>query len=173
MQAPFAQDLPSVMQILIGTLGATLIAGLSYRLQFLSFGGAIAQWLMGVIIFAFGGWSAAIPIIVFFSASSILSRFADPRRQTQPLDEKGSSRDAFQVAANGGIAAGLVVLGQFVHDGRVYQAYVGALTAAAADTFATEIGTVYGRRARLITSLRLVTPGSSGAVTFQGLLGSL
>lgn len=169
---PYIFGSPSAVQIVLGILGATAIAVLSRRLRFLTVGGAFVQWGMGVAVFGFGGWAAACPIIMFFAAASVISKFADPRRRTATLEGKGSTRDAEQVLANGGIAAGLVLLGLVVHDARIYQAYVGALAAAGADTIATEIGTVYGRTPRLITSGRVVAGGTSGAVTLAGMLGA-
>ena len=163
---------PSLLQIVAGILGAFVLAVVSHRLRLLTAGGAFVQWCMGVVIFGIGGWAAALPIVAFFTAASVISKLADPMRRAT-MEGKGSTRDAVQVLANGGIAAGLVLLGMFVHDSRVYHAYIGAIAAASADTIATEIGTVFGTRPRLITSGREVQSGTSGAVTFAGMLGAI
>ncbi len=171
--ASYGIGLPSVLQISVGVLGATAIAVFSERMKFLTVGGAIVQWLIGIAVFGIGGWPTSIPILAFFLGASLLSKFADARRLPAAMEGKGSRRDGIQVLANGGIAAGLVLLGLVVRDPKVYLAYVGALAAASADTFATEIGTVYGSAPRLITTGKPVTSGTSGAVTMVGLLGGV
>ncbi len=55
----------------------------------------------------------------------------------------------------------------------VWAAICGALAAANADTWATEIGMRFGRRPRVITTLAPAAPGTSGAVTVVGLTASL
>ncbi|MCA1651993.1 MAG: DUF92 domain-containing protein, partial [Acidobacteria bacterium] len=47
-------------------------------------------------------------------------------------------------------------------------AFVAALTAGASDTVASEIGKAWGRRTWLLTSLRRVPPGTSGAISLEG-----
>ncbi|MEP6692372.1 MAG: DUF92 domain-containing protein [Gemmatimonadaceae bacterium] len=49
----------------------------------------------------------------------------------------------------------------------------GSLAAAAADTWATEIGTLAGGAPRMITTWRLLPAGTSGGVTASGLLAAL
>ena len=164
---------PSALQVVVGVLGACTVSWASYRLRFLTAGGAGVQWFIGVIVFGCGGWPVTVPILAFFVVASALSKFADARRHPVQFNGKGSTRDALQVLANGGIAAGLILLGLVVHDQRVYLAYVGALAAASSDTIATEIGTLYGKRPRLITTGQIVESGTSGAVTLPGLLGGL
>jgi uncharacterized membrane protein len=82
------------------------------------------------------------------------------------VQAKGARRDAWQVLANGGWATASIALGQ-------KQAFVGALAAAAADTWATEIGMLAGRQPRSIVTLLPVPTGTSSGVTPEGLLASL
>ena len=49
----------------------------------------------------------------------------------------------------------------------------GALAAASADTWATEVGTLWGGRPRSIISGRPVAPGMSGGITLIGTMGAL
>ena len=77
---------------------------------------------------------------------------------------KGAQRDAWQVLANGGVATASIALGR-------RGAFVGALAAAGADTWATELGMLASSQPRLITTLRTV-PATSGGVTLAGLAAS-
>jgi uncharacterized protein (TIGR00297 family) len=49
----------------------------------------------------------------------------------------------------------------------------GAFAAALADTFGTELGTLYGRRPFLLSRMTGVPPGTRGAVSLPGLAGCL
>lgn len=84
-----------------------------------------------------------------------------------------SERNARQVLANGGVFVGLIVLGEASGDARYLVAGVGALAAAAADTWATEIGTLWGETPRSIRTWRAVAPGESGGVTVVGSAASV
>jgi uncharacterized protein (TIGR00297 family) len=82
--------------------------------------------------------------------------------------EKGGERDAAQVLANGGIYAG-AALGFLAAPAPIWFAIgAGALAASAADTWATEIGTLAGGDPQAITSGRRVPPGTSGGITLVG-----
>ncbi len=85
---------------------------------------------------------------------------------------KGSQRDEKQVIANGGIAA----LSSLIAGGgdRTFAIALtaGALSAATADTWATEIGTRSRNVPHLVLSGRAVPRGTSGAVTLQGSLAA-
>jgi hypothetical protein len=64
------------------------------RAEALTIDGAIAAYLIGLIIFGSGGWSWIIPLMIFLVGSSLLSRY-------QNRDKPGSKRDLNQVFANG------------------------------------------------------------------------
>jgi uncharacterized protein (TIGR00297 family) len=152
---------------LIGGLLGAAVAALAYWRQALTADGAAAAAVVGWITFARGGRSATGALLVFFGSSTLLSRLGERRKQALPLAQaKGARRDAWQVLANGGVATVATGLG------RPYAA-TGALAAAAADTWATELGLLARQPPRLITTLRSVAPGTSGGITPEGLLASV
>ena len=142
------------------------VAGVAYWRRTLTLDGALAAALMGGLVFFKGGLPAAASLLAFFGSSSALSRLGQARKASAPLAQaKGARRDAWQVLANGGIATVCIAVGQ-------REGFVGSLAAAGADTWATELGMLAGRRPRLITTLRPVTVGTSGGVTREGLAAS-
>ncbi|HEY2594128.1 MAG TPA: DUF92 domain-containing protein [Chloroflexota bacterium] len=149
-----------------GTLGAA-IAALAYSRRTLTLDGAVAAAVVGSATFTLGGLPAAGALLAFFGTSSGLSRVGESRKLVLPLAQaKGSRRDAWQVLANGGVATLCVVAGR-------PRGLLGALAAAAADTWATELGLLSKASPRLITTLRRVPAGTSGGVTLHGLGASV
>jgi uncharacterized protein (TIGR00297 family) len=164
----------NAVQVLAGAALAALVAGASYRLRALSGEGAVAAWLVGGLTFGLGGWPAAALLLAFFISSSALSGVGRARKGgLAEKFSKDSRRDARQVLANGGLAALLAAL-YGLGGGQVWLlGMAGASSAPNADTWATEIGVLASGRPRRIVWGELVDPGTSGAVSFVGLLASL
>lgn len=161
-------------QLLLGVLLAALIAAAAWRLGALTASGAGAAAVVGAAVFGLGGWGPAVLLVVFFASSSALTRVGRERKASmQAMVVKGGRRDWLQVGANGGLAAMLAVLYGVQAEAAYLAALVGALAAATADTWATEIGVLSGDRPRLLTTGRMIEPGASGGVTWLGLLASL
>jgi uncharacterized protein (TIGR00297 family) len=78
-----------------------------------------------------------------------------------------------QVLANGGLYALAAALSLVVPWGGWPALGAGALAAAAADTWGTEVGTLAVAPPRLITTWRTVPVGTSGGVTPAGLVATL
>ena len=149
-------------------LGAGIALG-GYRRGTLTADGAVAASVVGAATFGFGGLSAAAALVLFFMSGSRLSR----RRPVagEVTAAKGHRRDVLQVLANGGVAALAAVLGG-AGVTRAPGAVVGALAAAAGDTWASELGVYSPTRPRSIVSGRPVPPGTSGGVTALGWLAA-
>lgn len=151
-----------------------VFGGAAYRVGWLDAGGAVAGAVLAVAVLGLGGMAWAVPSFAFFASSSLLSRVGRRRkREAEALAEKGARRDAGQVLANGGVGLGLLLV-HAVHPAEpLYFGFLGAFAAAAADTWATEVGTLAGGRPRLLTTGRPVAPGTSGAVSLAGTVSSV
>ncbi len=135
--------------------------------------------LIGTSVFGFGGWVWGGTLIAFFVSSSLLSYLGATRKALlQEKAAKGSRRDLAQTCANGGLAALIaLVAGVAGHAAPIHPtlalAFYGALAAANADTWATELGVLAKEAPRLITSGKRVPVGTSGGVTRLGLAAAL
>lgn len=161
-------------QLTVGIILAGLVALVSYRLRFLKLNGAVVTFLLGCIIFGFGGIKYTVPILAFFILSSVLSKAGRNRKtEMESSFEKSGVRDMYQVLANGGIAGILMILIFILQRDDLYPVYLVAVAAATADTWATEIGVFSRSRPRLVTNFEQVAPGYSGAVSILGSLAAV
>ena len=160
-------------QFLIGLAFALIFAVGSFAFRFLSSSGSMGTFILASIIFGLGGWQWSVPILVFFVLSSILSKFGKERKKKyQLMFEKSDTRDAGQVAANGGIA-GLTMLCWYFFPGYAgwYFIYLASLASVTADTWGTELGLLAKGSPRSLITLKEVETGTSGAVSIAGIAG--
>jgi uncharacterized protein (TIGR00297 family) len=156
--------------VVAAALGA-VVAGFAYARRTLTLDGALGAALLGCVVFARGGLPAAGALLAFFGSSSGLSRLGEQHKQGSALAQvKGARRDLWQVLANGAFAALSIGLGGRTHGSG---GFLGALAAAGADTWATELGMLAHSAPRLLTTLEPVEAGTSGGVTLQGLAASV
>jgi uncharacterized protein (TIGR00297 family) len=159
---------------LVGVILATAMSLVAYRVRALSASGTAAAVVAGTVAMA-AGWSWGIVLIAYFASAVALSRFraAEKESRTAGRIEKSGPRDATQVLANGGVFA-LVALGYWLSPDPAWQALgAGALGASAADTWATEVGTLARAAPRSILDWHPVEVGTSGGVTVQGFVAGL
>ena len=159
---------------LLGGLFAFLLAVFSIKVKFLNNSGATATFLLGTTIFGIGGVVWTVPLLTFYLLSSVLSKLGKKRKAKFDLVfEKGSQRDAGQVYANGGIAWIMMIIFSLTNDPAIFFAYLGTLAAVQADTWATEIGTMWPNpKAWLVTTFKEVPVGTSGGVSVPGTSGA-
>lgn len=124
--------------------------------------GTVAALAVGLAILYGFGWRGMALLLAFFISGSLLTAAAKG-------GEKGGGsgrRNARQVIANGGVAALAALAGNWVW-------FAGALAAANADTWATEIGSHSPFRPRLITNGKPVPAGTDGGITLLGTAGGI
>lgn len=162
------------INLILGLTLSVVIGALGYWGRTLSPSGALGAVLVGTATFGFGGWSWGLLLVAFFVTSSLLSYWrAGEKEHLAEKFAKGGMRDLAQALANGGLGAFLAVL-SFVWPSPLWAvAFVGAIAAVSADTWATELGVLSTSPPRLITTWRKMPVGTSGGVTPRGLLASL
>ena len=165
---------PAAWWMAIALAGAVSLA--AWRAGSLRGDGAIAALLVGALSLR-AGWGWGIFLIGWFVLASALSRLGRARKaaRTRDIVMKDDRRDAIQVLANGGVFAACALLAIVMRGGAqpafaiaLAAAAAGALAAAGADTWATEIGTLWGGQPWFLRTGRRVAAGTSGAVTISG-----
>jgi uncharacterized protein (TIGR00297 family) len=165
---------PVILRTLIGFLVAAVIILFARRQNALTPSGAFLAVVFGTICAA-AGWGWAVLLIVFFVSANLLSRYRRQLRAMRIDDfvEKGSTRDVWQVAANGAVFSGAALASLINASPAWLAAGAGAIAAVTSDTWSTEIGTVVNQSPRLITTGKVVSPGTSGGVTWAGSFAGL
>ena len=151
-----------------------LVSVVARRARALSKSGVVAGSLMGTIAIA-AGWSWGALLLSLFISVSLLSRLgaADKAKRISGLIEKGDERDASQLIANGAVFTVAALGSLLVPSSAWYAIAAGAVSFSAADTWATEIGTLAGGDPRSIINGRRVPAGTSGGVSLVGTLGAI
>lgn len=165
----------STINILTGFLLGTFVGVLALWLRALSPSGAVAAAVTGGLIFGLGGIPWAVLLLMFFISSSLLSKmFKNRKAAMNEKFSKGSRRDWGQVLANGGLGAILVVGFSRSNNNLLWLvAFAGAIAAVNADTWATELGVLSKKPPRMISSGKIVEPGTSGGISAAGTLAAL
>jgi uncharacterized protein (TIGR00297 family) len=152
------------------------IAILSVPLRLVALSGSVAGFVAGTVILHFGGWGAYAALWTFFLFGTAASKLGYARKERLGTAQANRARrGARHVWANVSVGAFLA----FAMASGVSAASVPVLpvalaasfAAALADTFGTELGTLFGRRPFILSSMKRVTPGTRGAVSGAGVLG--
>ena len=124
-------------------------------MRWLTRGGVVAALAVGGATARGLGWRGVTLLFAFFISGSLWTRLAGGA---------GGRRNYRQVLANGGVAAVCAWFGS-------WPLAAGALAAATADTWATEIGSFSPHAPRLISTGTPVAKGADGGVTLLGTAG--
>jgi uncharacterized protein (TIGR00297 family) len=150
-----------------------VFALVSFKAHKLTLAGAIAGVWVGFAVFLGAGYTGVGLLAAFFVAGTAATSWKKKEKSLIKSKQKESSqRNAFQVIANGGVAAIAGLLAFFVpfHTGLFCLMLAASLASATADTLSSELGMVYGRRFYNIISFRKDEKGLDGVISLEGTL---
>ena len=157
-------------QFLTALLVTGAFAALAYALGMISPSGALGGLLVGATIYASLGPRGFAVLALFVIGGSLLTRFGYGRKaRAGAAQEHGGRRSARNALANCAVATLCAILAATGSE-PFAAAFVASLGAAFADTAESEIGQLFSRTPRLISTLQKVPPGTDGAVSFPGTL---
>ena len=164
-----------IARAVLGVVVAGAVALAAYRLRSLTSSGLVPRFSLERLASHVAVYSSRAAILLFFISGTVLSKTRTAAAESARRSAaKQGQRDAAQVLANGGIAVACAVVGAIIaalgwqHAMRWMVAAVCALAAASGDTWSTEVGSLFGGSTRLITTMRPVSAGTSGGVSFAG-----
>jgi len=152
-------------------LGAGMLY--SVRAGKLTVAGACTGGVLGVLIFLGAGYTGLAMLGVFFLLGSAASGWhVEEKRRAGLAEQNKGRRTASQALANGGVAGILGLLSWLLPSySAIFQLMIaGSFAAATADTMASELGNVYGRRYYNILTFKPDTRGLDGVVSLEGTL---
>ena len=155
---------------LVATALGLLVAGVVWRAGLLTTGGALAAATLGSVT-ALAGLDWMTLLLAFFFSSVLLGRLgrATKQQRSAAVIAKSGPRDAAQVLANGAVfAVGAAAAVTGFRSGALAAVALGALAAATADTWGTEIGMLSRSAPRSILTWAPLETGMSGGVSMQG-----
>ncbi|MFC7133450.1 MULTISPECIES: DUF92 domain-containing protein [Salinibaculum] len=160
-------------------LAVTIVLGyVSYALETASLPGMLTGVLLGLLTIVLGDYGWFAMLIAFFGIGGLAAKYRyDEKADRGIAEENEGARGSSNVLANSLVALVAVLAAaaspEFGLPDRLFLfAFAGAVAAALADTLSSEIGGLFDNP-RLVTSFRVVEPGTDGAVTWQGELAGL
>ncbi|MFD2446059.1 DUF92 domain-containing protein [Bacillus sp. CGMCC 1.16607] len=146
----------------------------AYKIRALSKSGAFASFFVGASIYIGFEIKGLILLGIFFGTSSFWSVFKGQQKKViEEKMEKGSQRDWVQVLANGGVAALASLLFYFTNQTIWLLAFITSIASATGDTWSSEIGPLSRRLPVSIRNFKVVSKGTSGAISLLGTVAAL
>jgi uncharacterized protein (TIGR00297 family) len=151
-----------------------IFAALAYALGMVSLSGALGGFVVGALIYASLSPQGFAILALFVIGGSLLTRLGYWSKQRSGTAEAaGGRRGARNALANCAVCAACSLLHALTASDAFTLAFVASLGAAFADTAESEVGQLYGRAPRLISTLRRVPAGTDGAVSVPGTLAGV
>jgi uncharacterized protein (TIGR00297 family) len=163
LKTPLRERLtPALLVTLAFAVIARILGGVTYS-------GAAAGFVASSLLFLSCGPVMFGAVLLVFVVTLLATKFGRSRKQLLAIAERSGGRDGAQVLANVGIPAVFAALSAITPVRTpLIAASLAALAEAACDTVSSETGKALSPQARLVTSGRIVSAGTDGAVSISG-----
>ncbi len=129
--------------------------------------GVLLAVFFGAVLLFYGGWNYLVLMLVFFFLAIVATKYEYEIKREMGLYEH--ERGWENVLSNGLLPAILAAASPFI--GPI--PFICAISSVTADKFGSEIGVLDPSNPRSIFDLKPVKPGTSGAMSVLGTIGSL
>ena len=153
----------------------TVLIAVAQRAPLLTPGGWVHAGALGTILWGCLGWRGWVAVVAYLVLGSLVTRLGLREKQERGLAEaRGGRRGPENVwgSASTGACLSLLIGAGVEPRSLLLVGFSASFAAKLADTFGSEIGKRFGRTTVLITSLRVVPPGTEGAISLEGTLAS-
>lgn len=158
-----------------------VLALVAYFAKSVNVSGALGGWLLGAVLILGAGWPLYVALLAFFVIGTLTTKIGYQRKAKLGVaQEEGGRRGLSHAFSNVGVAAiCAIAVSRLARSGfspagpaELLPLLMGvtALATAAADTTASEVGQLLGRRAFLPLTLKRVPVGTEGAISIEGTL---
>ncbi|MFM7310962.1 MAG: DUF92 domain-containing protein [Flavobacteriales bacterium] len=146
----------------------------SYKRGSVAISGAFAMVIITSVLAILNAWLVISAMGTMFLTSSLLSKWRkDQKQKTTKHIIMHEPRNATQAFANLGVAFVLAFLSGVLNCTDMLFYALGAIAAANADTWASEIGVLSRSKPKYLLSRQVVDAGLSGGVTALGIFASI
>jgi len=166
----------SYTYMLLAFAFALVLGYLAYRAGIADMSGLLSATLVGVLIIAFTDVWWFLLLLTFYLLGGGFTKYKYKYKQSRGIAQgKGGARGYKNVFSNSLVAI-VASIGYtiFPHVANIFlYIYLGSVATATGDTLASEIGTTYKGKPRMITTLKEVEPGVDGGVSSLGEIAAI
>ena len=166
----------SYTYMLLAFAFALVLGYLAYRAGIADMSGLLSATLVGVLIIAFTDVWWFLLLLTFYLLGGGFTNYKYGYKQSLGIAQgKGGARGYKNVFSNSLVAI-VASIGYtiFPHAANIFlYIYLGSVATATGDTLASEIGTTYKGKPRMITTLKEVEPGVDGGVSSLGEIAAI
>jgi len=146
----------------------------AYRVRALDKKGSLAAVLVGLAVVEFGGLYPFLAMLSFVVLGVLATKYRFSEKAKMGVAQsRNGIRGWGNVFGNGLPAVIFLAVEYLTHRDVFWAASFAAIATANGDTLASELGKVFGKKPRMITSLKPAKPGTNGAVSLAGELFAL
>ncbi|NJE25751.1 DUF92 domain-containing protein [Thermococcus sp. MV5] len=149
---------------LVGTLGI-----MAYKLRALDNKGALAATFLGVLTLGLGGVYPFLALLAFVILGILATKYHFSEKIRNGIAQEGKGIRSWENVLGNGLAALIFLVMEYCTKQDIFwSATFSAIATANADTLASELGKIWGKTPRIITTLQPAVPGEEGAISLQG-----
>ena len=164
---------PTTDELVALTMVMTLLI-VAWKKSLLDHSGLIAALIVGLLVSILGHWTWLAILVFFLIIGSISTSWRYEEKQRLHLEEENEGMRGWRnVVANGGVASMIAIINYSMGGlDWAYFAAASSISVAAADTLASEIGSL-DPRTRSIINLEAVPAGTNGGMSITGSFAAL